>query len=258
MISTVIIICILIWVLYVRWHNRRVDRRDERPRTDEEHSILQSRHMDNVIEEHFGTTDRDSRASQPRDSGGLIPLRTWKSRSSKQRVSDVPTHGPVPNEKQHRRDLRIDTSLSPLHHSLPSEQGATTPRKPLSARTIASSFDQRSVTSPLDWNSPRRTPVGPPLPYLPQTPTTPRSVYSPKAIATPRSASTPQMPNRSGSVSPLLPPVPNLNEVSRSLRREPSFGDTVRTYAADHRKQEEFFRSFKSPSIRGSGGFMRQ
>ena len=191
----------------------------------------------------------------PEDRNGAIPLISMMSRSSRQRVSEAPRKDPIVNRRLRRRDLSIDTSAPLLSSSPASEAGTSTPRRPPSARTVASSTFRPTGSSPLDAFDPR-TPVGPRLPYNPSTPTTPRSIYSPDTFAPSRSASSPQMMYRAGSMSPSpppMPPVPTEDEAhERWLRRGRSMGMIYREYAAEQRQQEDLIRSARSPSMRGS------
>lgn len=173
--------------------------------------------------------------------------------------------GRILNRRTRRRRQSISTvgtSIPLLQPSPPrSATGASTPWRPASARTVASSIGRRSASSPL--NSPYQS-LAPPLPIRPITPQTPHSlaILPPTAYrrtpATPRSATfarrpiTSQTPRIQRSFSsPLSPTSTSVNIApplpTRPLGRRSNFEDSVRDYEGKMGRYENS-REMNSPS----------
>lgn len=173
---------------------------------------------------------------------GLIPLQTIDN-SLRGRLGRGLRRGPVSsrdqisNRRTRRHDLSVSTTAPLLPSSAASEPGTWTPRRPGSARTVASSIGQHSFASPLNpysVSSPLspNPHLAPPLPIVPSTPrsaTVVRTPHTPRAArtqgvsATQRSFSSPVMspPAISDPGLPYLPPVGSLimpSPLPRSLR----------------------------------------
>ncbi|KAF9692448.1 hypothetical protein EKO04_009761 [Ascochyta lentis] len=146
--GVLVLVFVLALALYVlALHLRR--RRLERPLSDAERLAEMERHLQERLEEEFGPIAR----------GQIVPLKTLNPKSirgllsrlplSRLPRSKTPIRDPVINRRQRQRDPDSST-LDPLNrHSPSAAHGTWTPQRPASARTIASSIGQRSVSSPL-------------------------------------------------------------------------------------------------------------
>lgn len=175
--------------------------------------LLQAR-----LEEEYGERAR----------GLIVPLKTVKPNSFRARLSRLHTRNPITNRRQRPSVISMNT-LAPRNRSpQPAEQGFWTPQRPASARTVASSIGQRSLSSPL---SPTFS-LAPPLPIRPRNHPT---------SAAPRSISSPLMPTVPRSDIPSLP------LISPRTFRQISHAESLREYA----EEQNMYKSYSSPSLRG-------
>ncbi|KAJ8117298.1 hypothetical protein OPT61_g1477 [Boeremia exigua] len=128
------------------WYTRIRFRRRHRTMTDEERELHEERLYQERLREQ-----------------GLIPLQTvdnsFRCRLGLKR-NEANAQDPISNRRTRRRNLSISTTTPLIPDLTYNEDEAWNPQRPASARTVASSIAQRSVSSPL-------TPyphIAPPLP----------------------------------------------------------------------------------------------
>lgn len=271
----ILILAILAWLKYCRHTQTREARTAAYERDLPREEILRRYHQnffdrcqqgnpiliaDNSLRGRLGRMLKRNKIS-PEEGQEIIPLQTVNQilrerYGLKLKGNEIvfDRSSKIKNRRARRRNFRISTNAPLLQPSPPnSAQGDQTPRRPASARTLASSVGQRSLFSPLStYGSPHQT-LAPPLPVrfsTPQTPRTPQTPQTPTILlptfyqsspATPRSAAFTRLPTTPQTLhmqrsfsSPLSPTSPYVDLTPPSPTRPPGgrgkTEDSVREY----------------------------